>query len=68
MEKREPHIIVQGLTIAYGDFLIQRDLTFTINRGDIFIIMGEAVAARVPLCAIWSGCRNRQKERCFTEM
>jgi phospholipid/cholesterol/gamma-HCH transport system ATP-binding protein len=26
--------------MAYGDFLIQRDLNFTIYRGDIFIIMG----------------------------
>lgn len=26
--------------MAYGDFVIQRDLTFTVNRGDIFIIMG----------------------------
>jgi phospholipid/cholesterol/gamma-HCH transport system ATP-binding protein len=40
MEKKEPHIVVQDLTMAYGDFLIQRDLTFTVNRGDIFIVMG----------------------------
>ena len=26
--------------MAYGDFVIQRDLTFSIGRGDIFIIMG----------------------------
>ena len=26
--------------MAYGDFVIQRDLNFTIGRGDIFIIMG----------------------------
>jgi phospholipid/cholesterol/gamma-HCH transport system ATP-binding protein len=36
----EAHIEVQDLTMAYGDFVIQRDLTFTINHGDIFIIMG----------------------------
>ena len=34
----EAHIEVQDLTMAYGDFVIQRDLTFTINHGDIFII------------------------------
>ncbi len=34
------HITVRNLTMAYGDFLIQRDLNFTIDRGDIFIIMG----------------------------
>lgn len=36
----KPHIRVTGLTLAYGDFVIQRDLDFTVNRGDVFIIMG----------------------------
>ncbi|MES9847941.1 MAG: polyamine ABC transporter ATP-binding protein, partial [Candidatus Thiodiazotropha sp.] len=26
--------------MAYGDFVIQRDLNFTIRQGDIFIVMG----------------------------
>jgi len=33
-------IEVRNLTMAYGSFVIQRDLTFTVKRGDIFIIMG----------------------------
>ncbi len=36
----EPHIVVRDLTMAYGDFVLQSNLSFTINRGDIFIIMG----------------------------
>jgi len=36
----EPHITVRNLDMAYGDFVIQRDLSFTIFHGDIFIIMG----------------------------
>jgi phospholipid/cholesterol/gamma-HCH transport system ATP-binding protein len=35
-----PAISVRGLTMAYGSFVLQRDLDFVINRGDIFIIMG----------------------------
>ena len=35
-----PAITVRGLTMAYGSFVLQRDLEFTINRGDIFVIMG----------------------------
>ncbi|MFM8332173.1 MAG: ABC transporter ATP-binding protein [Candidatus Methylumidiphilus sp.] len=35
-----PHITVSNLTMAYGDFVIQRDLNFVINQGDVFIIMG----------------------------
>lgn len=37
---QDAHIKVSNLTMAYGDFVIQRDVSFTIGRGDIFIIMG----------------------------
>jgi phospholipid/cholesterol/gamma-HCH transport system ATP-binding protein len=40
MNDRPPHIRVRELTMAYGDVVVQRDLTFTIRRGDVFIIMG----------------------------
>ena len=36
----EPHITVKDLTMAYGSFVVQHDLNFSINHGDIFIIMG----------------------------
>jgi phospholipid/cholesterol/gamma-HCH transport system ATP-binding protein len=35
-----PRITVNHLTMAYGSFVIQRDLTFSIQPGEIFIIMG----------------------------
>ena len=35
-----PHITVRDLTMAYGSFVVMRDLNFTINRGDVFIVMG----------------------------
>ena len=38
--ERDPHIVVENLTMAFGAFVIQHDLNFTINKGDIFIIMG----------------------------
>ena len=34
------HIEIRDLTMAYGNFVIQRDLNFDVNRGDIFVIMG----------------------------
>ena len=34
------HITVKDLTMAFGSFVVQSDLNFEINRGDIFIIMG----------------------------
>lgn len=40
MQNSTAHITVNNLTMEYGDFVIQRDLDFVINRGDVFIIMG----------------------------
>jgi phospholipid/cholesterol/gamma-HCH transport system ATP-binding protein len=37
-----PKIRVENLTMAYGDFVIQRDLTFDIEEGRIFIVMGDS--------------------------
>lgn len=42
MTAPEVHVEVKQLTMAYGSFVVQRDLNFTINRGDIFIIMGDS--------------------------
>src|SRR2546430_15396213 len=36
----DPRIHVSGLTMAYGSFVIQRDLDFVVERGEVFVIMG----------------------------
>jgi phospholipid/cholesterol/gamma-HCH transport system ATP-binding protein len=33
-------IEVTDLTMAYGDFVLMRDLTFEVQRGEVFVIMG----------------------------
>jgi phospholipid/cholesterol/gamma-HCH transport system ATP-binding protein len=38
----EAHIVVSDLDMAYGSFVVQRDLNFTVRRGDVFIIMGDS--------------------------
>lgn len=35
-----PHIVIDNLTMRYGEVLIQEHLSFTINKGDVFVIMG----------------------------
>lgn len=35
-----PHIEVRGLSMAYGDFVVQRDLSFAVGKGEVFVIMG----------------------------
>ncbi len=37
---RPAHIDVRGLTMAFGSFVVMRDLTFSIRHSEIFIIMG----------------------------
>jgi len=48
-----PRIAVKDLTMAYGSLVIQRDLTFSIQPGEIFIIMGG------------SGCGKSTLLRCL---
>src|SRR5215831_18670268 len=40
MPPQDARITVKDLTMAYGSFVIQHDLTFSIQPGEIFIIMG----------------------------
>ena len=58
MENAQPHIIAEDLTMAYGDFLIQKDLNFTINRGDIFIIMGGSGCGKSTMLKIMIGLKS----------
>ncbi len=37
-----PHIEVRNLTMAYGSFVLMRDLNFTVRHGDVFVIMGAS--------------------------
>jgi len=36
----DAHITVRNLTMAYGSFVLMHDLTFTVKRGEVFVIMG----------------------------
>ena len=44
-----PRIRVVDLTMAYGDFVIQRDLNFSVAQGEIFIIMGGSGSGKSTL-------------------
>jgi phospholipid/cholesterol/gamma-HCH transport system ATP-binding protein len=61
MTEREAHITVRDLTMAYGDFVLMRDLTFTINRGDIFIIMGGSGCGKSTMMTILVGLKAPAK-------
>jgi phospholipid/cholesterol/gamma-HCH transport system ATP-binding protein len=65
MTEKEPHIVVRDLTMAYGSFVVQRDLTFTINRGDIFIIMGGSGCGKSTLMRHMVGLKAPAKGQVF---
>ncbi len=61
----EPHIIVKNLTMAYGTNVIQQDLTFTVNHGDIFIIMGGSGCGKSTLMRHLVGLQSPAKGQVF---
>lgn len=63
MPDQQPHIIIEDLTMAYGDFVLMRDLNFTINRGDIFIIMGGSGCGKTTMMAVLIGLKSPAKGR-----
>ena len=45
----KPHINVRDLTMAFGSFVLMRDLNFAVNHGDVFIIMGGSGSGKSTL-------------------
>jgi phospholipid/cholesterol/gamma-HCH transport system ATP-binding protein len=44
-----PPITVKNLTMAFGTFVVMKDINFTVNRGDVFIIMGASGSGKSTL-------------------
>ena len=58
MKTGDPHITASDLTLAYGDFLIQKNLNFTVNRGDVFIVMGGSGCGKSTLLKSMIGLKQ----------
>jgi phospholipid/cholesterol/gamma-HCH transport system ATP-binding protein len=63
IDKNAPCIEVRDLTMAYGPRVIQRDLTFTVERGDVFIIMGGSGCGKSTLLRHLIGLMQPAKGR-----
>jgi len=64
-DNKNVHIRVENLTMAYGDFVIQRNLTFNINKGDIFIIMGDSGCGKSTLLKHLIGLKSPKEGKIF---
>ena len=66
-KSNDPHIVVEDLTMAYGSFVVMRDLNFEVNRGDIFIIMGDSGCGKSTLLRHMIGLKSPAKGRILYE-
>jgi len=54
----EPLVVAKDLDMGYGDFVLMRDINFTVYRGDIFIIMGGSGCGKSTLLKILFGLKK----------
>lgn len=47
----------QNLTLAYGDFVLMRDICFQVKRGEVFIIMGGSGCGKSTLLRVLMGLK-----------
>lgn len=66
-EQRPPHITVRDLTMAFGSFVVMRDLNFIVRRGDIFTIMGGSGCGKSTLLKHLLGLIEPSKGEIFYE-
>jgi len=62
---REAEIVVQGLDMGYGSVILMKDLDFTVNKGDIFVIMGGSGCGKSTLLKIMIGLKEPARGRIF---
>ena len=51
----EAKIKVDDLTIAYGDFVLMKNVSFEVKKGDVFIIMGGSGCGKSSLLRVLTG-------------
>jgi phospholipid/cholesterol/gamma-HCH transport system ATP-binding protein len=55
---RPVHIRVRNLTIAFGNYVLMRDVSFDVYRGDIFVIMGGSGCGKSTLLRTMVGLKD----------
>jgi phospholipid/cholesterol/gamma-HCH transport system ATP-binding protein len=60
-------IVVENVDIAYGDFVIQRNLDFAVQRGEIFVIMGGSGCGKTTVMRTMIGLKAPARGRVITD-
>ena len=63
----DPRITVRNLTMAYGDFVIQRDVSFEVRQGEVFVIMGGSGCGKSTLLRHLVGLKEPAQGEIFHE-
>lgn len=62
MEKTETPVVgVRGLDLGYGDYIVMRDVNFSVNEGDIFVVMGGSGCGKSTLLKALIGLKEPVK-------
>ncbi len=66
-EVKMVEIEAKNLTIAYGDFVIANNIDFTINKNDIFVIMGASGCGKSTLLSVLTGLKEPDSGSVFID-
>ncbi len=61
MTRENQHILVEDLRLGFGDVVVQKDLNFSIDRGEIFVIMGGSGCGKSTLLKAMIGLKKPDK-------
>jgi phospholipid/cholesterol/gamma-HCH transport system ATP-binding protein len=53
--ERSPLITVRDLTVRYGEYVVVHDVSFTVRRGDVFVIIGDTGSGKSTLLSAMLG-------------
>ncbi len=56
-----PFLEIKDFTVAYGENVIMRDVSFTVNREDVFVIMGGSGCGKSTLLSVLTGLKMPAK-------
>lgn len=60
-----PRITVQDVSMSYGTRVIMKDINFTINKGEIFVVMGGSGCGKSTLMKVMLGLKEPRTGQVF---
>ena len=64
----EPVLSVRDLQVGYGSYVLMRNVTFDVAKGDIFFIMGGSGCGKSTLLHVLMGLKSPQAGEVFLAM